>query len=672
MAKVRVVAKRDFIESITTSSRPLPALAELIWNGLDACSDNITVSFKRNELDAIESIIIRDYGTGIEHSPIDKLFGNLGDSWKKSKGKINGRALHGKNGRGRFKAFALGARVEWNTVFKSDGSFYTFRVVGDANALDDFDVSDPVECDTCTATGTTVIVTNLPRNFRSLQSDDVPHELAKTFCAYLTEYPGVTIDYDGQTINPEDAQLGKDEYELDDVVLNDGSIVKAKLSIIEWKVSTERTVHLCDSNGVSLHEMPVGQKIRAPGFNFTVYVKSDYFRELDKSNLLAVTDLHEGVTKVVDAATAKVKSHFRRRFAEQQSAIVEKWKSSNIYPYEEKDDLGPVELAERQVFDILAVNVQSYLPSFEKADVKSKKFTFSLLAQALRQNPESLQAIIGEVLGLKRETQDDLADLLRKTSLSSIISSSKVVANRLDFLNGLEILLFEKESKNKLLERDQLHKILEKEAWIFHEEFSLAGSEDRLEEVLRKHLSKLGVREDNLGRVDLAGGGGGRVDLMLHKAVQPRAGEYDYLVVELKRPSQKVTSEVLTQIEKYAIAVANDERFHGVKVRWTFMTVSNELDDFAKRRARQRGKPQGMVYDDDELNITVWAKSWADVINDARVKLSFVNQQLEYEANNDSAKDYLRRAHSKYVPDIAALSTEDETVLEAALEDEED
>lgn len=54
---------------------------------------------------------------------------------------------------------------------------------------------------------------------------------------------------------------------------------------------------------------------------------------------------------------------------------------------------------------------------------------------------------------------------------------------------------------------------------------------------------------------------------MLHKVVQPRTGEYDYLIVELKRPTKKIDSEVLSQIESYAMAVANDERFHGIKQR---------------------------------------------------------------------------------------------------------
>jgi hypothetical protein len=81
------------------------------------------------------------------------------------------------------------------------------------------------------------------------------------------------------------------------------------------------------------------------------------------------------------------------------------------------------------------------------------------------------------------------------------------------------------------------------------------------------------------------------------------------------------------------------------------MAISNELDDFAKRKSNQRNCPKGRVYDDAELNITVWAKPWADVINNARARLLFVNQQLAYEADRDSAKEYLRKTHSRFIPD---------------------
>ena len=89
------------------------------------------------------------------------------------------------------------------------------------------------------------------------------------------------------------------------------------------------------------------------------------------------------------------------------------------------------------------------------------------------------------------------------------------------------------------------------------------------------------------------------------------------------------------------------------------MAISNDLDAFAKSEANQRNRPKGMVSDNAELNITVWAKSWAEVINDARARLHFVNEQLVYEADQDSTKGYLRKAHAKFIPDTAQMRDSD-------------
>ncbi|HBC86478.1 MAG TPA: ATP-binding protein [Lentisphaeria bacterium] len=650
MSKIHVTAKRDFLESLA-SSEPVAALAELVWNGFDAQSDNVQVIFDLNKLSSIDSIRVVDGGYGIKHPEIKSYFGNLGDSWKKDKVREGGRSLHGKNGKGRFKAFALGTLVEWKTTYNLNGKTYSYSISGTTSTLDDFDVSEPIEKKNGKP-GTEVIISNIKDRLDFLLLDSPPQQMARHFAAYLTEYPSLALKYNGVRINPTDVQNLHQNYNLGDVEVSKGRRTPVSVSVIEWKIPTDRIIHLCDSKGVSLQELQAGQQIRAPGFNFSAYVKTDLFRELDKENLLLMDEMHPDVTAILKVSKDKVKEHFRRRTLEGQSQVVERWKKEEIYPYADKKTVDPVEEVERQVFDILAVNVQSYLPSFENADLKSRKFTFLLLAQAIRENPESVQDIITNVLGLKKEEQDDLAELLKKTPLSSIISSAKVVANRLDFLVGLETLLFDKKNKKHLLERDQLHKILENEAWLFHEGFALAGSEQRLEEVLKKHINELGKREDDPEPVKLPDGKTGRVDLMLHKAVQPRDGEFDYLIVELKRPLKKIDSDVLTQVEKYAMAVASDERFHGIPAKWTFIAISNELDDFAKRKSNQRGKPKSQVYDDADKNITVWAKTWAEVINDARARLQFVNKQLAYGADQDSAKGYLKKTYKKFIPNL--------------------
>lgn len=63
--KLPVNLSADHLKSLTVTSRPLMALAEIIWNGLDAYADRVTVRFDRNELDTVETIRVSDDCNGI-------------------------------------------------------------------------------------------------------------------------------------------------------------------------------------------------------------------------------------------------------------------------------------------------------------------------------------------------------------------------------------------------------------------------------------------------------------------------------------------------------------------------------------------------------------------------------------------------------------------------------
>jgi len=652
--RIAISPKRDFLERLSSTSS-IKALAEVIWNGLDAGSDDIQVQLTRNSLDGIEEIRVVDSGAGIPIDDVESLFGNLGESWKKEKTRFHGRALHGKNGQGRLKAFALGNLVSWQTTFVTGGASQTYTISGSTSALDCFTYTAP-EPAIGKASGTIVVISGIEKSHGELLADSARDELAKLFAVYLSQYPNVRIRLDGHQIDPSGLQEFKKDIPLDSIDLGNGRTTNASLSIIEWSVKTTRAIHLCDASGISLHEIEPG--IQAAGFDFTAYIKCDHFRELDKTNLLIMDDLHPDVKAILAKTKDEIRSHFRKRAAEKHRKIVERWKEEAVYPYEDNKDVSSVEEAERQVFDILAVNLESHLPRFDVADHGSRKFTFRLLAQALKDNPTSVQQIITEVLGLKQEEQNDLAMLLKDTSLSNIISSATAVSNRLDFLLALENLVFDKMTKSKLLERDQLHKILENESWLFDEEFALSASEQRLEEVLKKHIGVLGPREDGSTEVEVGEGKTGRIDLMLSRAIHPRSGENDYLVVELKRPAKKIDAGVITQVKEYAMAVTGDERFHGVPARWKFVAISNELNHFARQDSTQSGKPKGQVWSSTDGLITVWVREWAEVINTARARLDFINKHLAYETTRENALDYLHKTHAKFIPADSVEETE--------------
>jgi PAS domain-containing protein len=467
---------------------------------------------------------------------------------------------------------------------------------------------------------------------------------------YLREYPNVEITYDGAKIDPASVEDLVVNFSLPSFTSQDDSEIAADLTVIEWTVTTERALFLCDSAGFALAEMPPG--IQAPGFSFTAYLKSEFLRELDEQNALVLEDLHPDLHKLLESSKEKLRDHFRQRTAELAIDVVAEWKKQKVYPFEgEPSDI--IDETERQVFDVVALNLNAYLPDFERADPKNKRLALQLLKQALEKDPTALQAILQDVLNLPFEKQEELAALLKKTSLTVIINAAKTVANRLNFIAGLETLVFEAESKRRLLERSQLHHILAGETWIFGEEFNLTVDDKSLNEVLRKHIALLGRSPEDFDKepVIREDGTTAIVDLMLSRIVpQPRADEREHLVIELKRPSVKIDPEVTAQIKSYAFAVAEDERFKDTKTRWIFWVVSNEITDAARREARQKNRPEGILFEDEENRITVWVRTWGQIIESSRGRLEFFKKKLEYSADQDSGLEYLRKTHDKYLP----------------------
>ena len=95
-----VEVQSDFLEKIT-KAKPVLALAELVWNGLDADATSVVVSFDYNGLGAMSAVIVTDNGQGIPYSEAPEAFRRLGGSWKRPGAvtKDKGRFLHGQDGR---------------------------------------------------------------------------------------------------------------------------------------------------------------------------------------------------------------------------------------------------------------------------------------------------------------------------------------------------------------------------------------------------------------------------------------------------------------------------------------------------------------------------------------------------------------------------------------------
>jgi hypothetical protein len=641
-----VEVQSDFLEKIT-KAKPVQALAELIWNGLDADSRNVDVSFTYGALDGgMSAITVSDGGAGILFSNAPELFSRLGGSWKHPGGvtKIEKRFLHGQEGRGRFKAFSLGRVAEWDVTYEKNKELWTYKIMMSASNIREVRISEEVRAPQGRKQGVILSITELHKEHRGLTSEVGFQELSEIFALYLADYNDVTVRIDHRKIDPASVIASRQAFDLKPIVDSEEHY-SARLEIIEWRTMTNRALYLCTEQGFPL--LPADRRFQIGNFQFSGYLKSSYFSKLLKDGTVELSLMNAAVVGALDESQHAIKAYFRSRAAQEAKTVVDKWKADEIYPF--KGEAGTmVEQAERQVFDIVAVSMAQHLQDFANTPSKTKAFNLQLLRQAIEKGPEDLQLIFEQVLNLPKRKQEELAELLRDVSLSAIISAAKIVTDRLKFLTGLEAILFDPEPRQRLKERSQLHRIIAQNCWLFGEEYNLSVDDQSLTEVLRVHKKLLGediIIDEPVKHITKTRG---IVDLMLSKAIrQHKANSLTHLVIELKAPKVNINDVAVNQIEKYAFSVAKDVRFKNVNTNWVFWVISDDLDDYATQRVMDNN---GLLY--SKGNISIYAKTWAQVLDENRARLQFFQERLEYQADKGSSLKHLQERYDEFLQGV--------------------
>ena len=598
-----VEVQQDLVEKLSRA-KPVHALSEMIWNALDADATEVSAHVEYDSLGSMSAIVVEDNGVGMSREDATEYFQRLGGSWKKPGGrtKQHNRALHGNEGRGRFKAFALGRTADWVVTYDvGGGDLKTYTITILEQNIREVRISDEADA-AAGASGVKVRIADLRRDFTSLDSEEAAQDFAEVFALYLKDYRNVQIKLNGATIDPEAAVLETKSFPMSDITYED-EVYPSELEVIEWRGQTKRALYLANENGMPFSQ--VETKFHVGDFQFSAYLKSSLMTKLHGDALLGVEEMDPAVDVAITEARERIKEHFRKRAAQRARFIVDEWKRDKVYPYE-GEAASPLETAERQVFDIVAVTASNYMRDFETVATTTKALHLRLLRSAIEESPAELQTILTHVLKLPARKQKDLADLLQETSLSAIITAAKTVGDRLKFLQALENIVFDRDMRKRLKERAQLHKIVEDNVWLFGETFNISVSDKGLTAVLKKHKELIGddtVIGDPVRHVSQDKG---IVDLMLSRTIRNhRANEVEHLVVELKAPSVKVGSKEIGQVEGYAFSIAEDERFANTETRWSFWVISNDMDAHAARRANAANMPRGMIHQDADRAITI-------------------------------------------------------------------
>lgn len=610
-----------------------------MWNAIDADAQKIVIEILRNEADGVVGYAVQDDGHGITPEFAREYFLKLGGSWKHLAARSPGdRPLHGKLGQGRFSAFDQGGFAKWTSVANVDGENFETVIEVSADDIDVCDISEPSP--TTRPTGTRVELQGLGQPVRGLDGVAPRHQLMTKLALPIEAY-GLTIVFDGERLDPSEIQNYRADYTLEAV--GDQAV---SMTVIEWSVSARRSLFLCNGAGIALHEMDPG--FRVSDFRYSAYLKWDGF--VAQLNELDVIEMGHGTAKVVlDASRERLLQHFEDRRGERRRHLVTKWRDEGVYPFA-GEPATAVEEATRDTFDLVALQASDIINSGRG---QAKKLSLRLLREALERSPGALHHVLRDVLNLDDEKVSELSALLEKTPLASVIAASTAIADRLEFLQGLAAMTTSPDWKKLILERSQLHKVLEKETWVFGEEYALAASDKGLTDVLARHVQLLGrdAPADNSAVVD-AEGHRRIVDLMFNARIPQGENQRHHLVVELKRPKVEVGPTELEQTKNYALAVAKDDRFNTSSTRWEFWVVSSGVKGTADEDRRQKNKPFGLAVEYESHQIQIWIKTWADILQEAEHRLKFVQAKLGYSPGDQEALDYLRHKHAEHLPEV--------------------
>ncbi|MCX6152783.1 MAG: ATP-binding protein [Candidatus Kapabacteria bacterium] len=652
MSKILDVQIQDDYLRAITLTKPIDALCELIWNSLDADATEIRIEFILNPLSGYDSISIIDNGHGINYQDAETAFSSLGGSSKKyKKCSPKNRILHGKEGKGRYKAFSLGSNFQFISRFIENGLIKEFDINLSEDKLKKPILNDIKTISNTASAGVKVIISNIKPTVSLSFSTNIIFELEKKFAVYYSSYKNFNITVNNTQLNFADSIIDEAEINFQIQNLDNSSLPhEFKVKILEWCVKCDKKIFFCNISGIALGENKL--TIRTSNFNLTVYIMSGFIEDLYQEGQLDIAEeLNETLSKAIQKTNEFIKDFIRLKLHQNAKDFITELKSEHIYPFN-SEPKSEAEKVERQVFDILALNVNEHLPGFEKQDSVNKKLTFRLIKEALENDPKGFSKIIKEVLDLPQDKRDDLVEILDRTSLSTILDVIKEITDRLQILYELEQILFDTEINKKVLERKHLHKIVKNETWIFGDDYTYGADDVSLRNVLKKYLKDLG-REDFLENIQSNTNSDldeNIPDICLWKQYNlGKSGHFANLVIELKRPSKTIGQTELSQIKKYARVVSDDSIFPKDRTNWTFILLATKLNDDALFECKQENREFGHIYANNSVNVFV--KQWGVLLNEAKSRHQYLKEKLNFEITEENEGiSLLKKKYSEYLP----------------------
>ena len=417
-----------------------------------------------------------------------------------------------------------------------------------------------------------------------------------------------------------------------------------QVEIVLWdkKPAEWSNFYFLDKDRRELFKISTGLNKKSDNFWHSVYVISDLFADQDKDieneessqQQLDFGEKEKRRTKrkLINEVKAKLIQVRRPYLIEQSDRVIKDLKESDAIP-----DLPVFGIYDEESYNDLLKTVYVISPSlFVGRSDSERKFICATFAGLLStQDNLLIQVILEQLQELTEEEKDDLLDILQRTSLSNVVKTIKEIDHRLDVLEKLKILLFT--YTKETLEVKHLQKVLDENFWIFGEQFRLFSStEGALKKVLARYAKDILGIED----ADLDSQPSGEVDLFLTRTDATSATMQKNIIIELKRPSNKLGKDEFDQIEKYMREIKKQGICNGVNQYWEFYLIGNEYDDYIEDKIKQAKafgeSERGLVIVMNDFQFKVYVRKWSDILEvEWGSKMIYLKEKLEIQPKKD-------------------------------------
>jgi len=395
---------------LRNQTNAIGALAELVWNAIDADAKNIHVDWDENEMMGVENIVVQDDGHGIAVNEEDVSrhpFASLGDSEKHTvtHQSPSGRILHGRFGKGRIRALALGGVIDWDTVFNRSGKTnfrYSIRaVVGEAS----LQLTSPKASKK--KAGTKVTVSHVSEKGNSLEKGTVRRRFALIFSEHLSNYPDISIYIQGEKLQPEVMIAKRKDLGAFTTHFEAEGSIDWDLRCVHWKepvADSRGRLFLCDANKLVIGE----HELRLRGAEeYTFYLDCEKARDWEDDGLIALKD---DAQQVFLEARLKAHRFLRKSFGERAESLVDELRDQRILPFPSVAKNSEME-RQKKMFSEMALHIKQNVGSYDKMNLDNKRLLFKLLQGLIELEPGRAVDILDKSLKMSAEDRKALRRL---------------------------------------------------------------------------------------------------------------------------------------------------------------------------------------------------------------------------------------------------------------------